>query len=401
MRNAFTALLFAFCLSAAAVAQDDGRFTTIETPTLPGAREPFLFSDESGPLVMSWTEDRDGAFEVRLAVLDDGVWSAPVTVVSSPGLFVNWADAPSVTRLGDGTLAVHWLQRSGSGAFDYDVNIAFSSDNGRNWTAPVVPHLDRRQTQHGFVTLVPGDDDLVAVWLDGRAYGGAPLEPVAVADVMQLRAARFGPNETVRPDQPVDLTTCSCCQTAAARAGGDVVVAYRDRTENEIRDISVVWMTADGWSVPAPLHRDGWEIAGCPVNGPAIAARGDDVVVAWFTGADNEPAVKIAFSDDAGRHFDPPARIDLGQPVGRVDALMTETGTALISWVEWEGAAEHLFICEATRAGCLDRERVAINSAGASVNFPKLAATPDGIYLAWTQPLANGEDSVRMVRSDR
>ncbi len=72
---------------------------------------------------------------------------------------------------------------------------------------------------------------------------------------------------------------------------------------------------------PKPVSGDGWEIDGCPVNGPVVAARGDHAALAWFTGAGGVPAVKIAFSDDQGTSFGPAQQIDLGGPAGRVDSL--------------------------------------------------------------------------------
>lgn len=401
MRRLIPLLFSVLGLALPLQAQDRDQFEIIATPAGPASQEPFLFADDSGQLVMSWIEEAEGGAAVMLAILEGEAWTAPIPVATSPGLFVNWADSPSVARLADGTLVVHWLQRGGSGTYVYDVNIAFSRDGGRSWSAPVVPHLDGTATQHGFVTLVPDERGVVVVWLDGRAYDETRFEPGAVRGAMQLRSAVIGPDGTASPDFALDLMTCSCCQTSAVRSGGDVLVVYRDRSPDEIRDISIVRRAGDIWSDPVPVHRDGWEIGGCPVNGPAIAARGDDVAVAWFTGSGDVAAVKLAFSDDAGASFDAPVRIDLGQPVGRVDLLMIGAGRALISWVEWQGAAEHLFICEATRGGCDQPRHVATNSSGGSVNFPSMALTPDAVFLAWTQPMQTGTDTVRLVRWDR
>ena len=52
------------------------------------------------------------------------------------------------------------------------------------------------------------------------------------------------------------------------------VPVYRDRTEAEIRDIAIVRLVDGIWSDPALVSADGWEIAGCPVNGPAIDSAG-------------------------------------------------------------------------------------------------------------------------------
>jgi len=107
----------------------------------------------------------------------------------------------------------------------------------------------------------------------------------------------------------LDTRVCECCQTSAVMTADGPVVVYRDRSEadKEIRDISIVRLKGGKWSAPRPVFQDGWQLNGCPVNGPAVAAAGPRVAVAWFTGADKTSRVKLAFSADAGETF--------GQPV--------------------------------------------------------------------------------------
>ena len=382
-------------------AEDLHIFEEIPLPVGMDAREPSLHTSRDGRLLMSWTEANGPSFAMKIAVLDHGTWSEPRTVVASPDLFVNWADFPSVAAFADGTLIAHWLQKSGRSSYDYDVSIALSPDDGITWNPPIVPHADGTKAQHGFVTLAPSGDDVVAVWLDGRAYDGALVEGGAISGQMQLRSAVIKSDGSMTPDVAIDFTSCSCCQTSAAVAGDALLVAYRDRTDEEIRDISLTAFRDGRWSAPVPVHQDNWELSGCPVNGPAIDASDDKVVVAWFTGAGDVPAVKVAFSSDAGVSFGDALRIGEGEPIGRVSALMLDDGTALISWVEWHGADEALMICDVTPDGCDAPHRLAVNSEVNSINFPQIASTPDGIYVAWTQPLPDGRDTIRMMRSPR
>lgn len=149
---------------------------------------------------------------------------------------------------------------------------------------------------------------------------------------MQLRTTTLSPDGQITQDTALDFMTCSCCQTAAALAGDDLLVVYRDRTEAEIRDISLVALRDGVWSDPQPVHDDGWELSGCPVNGPAIDARDEEIIVAWFTAANDEPAVQVSFSSDAGVTFGDAVRIDGGAPEGRVDAVMLDDGRARVSW---------------------------------------------------------------------
>lgn len=372
--------------------------TPISVPAGSQAQEPSIAVQE-GSLVMSWLDTARAATEVRVARLTNNAWSQPVTVAKGADLFVNWADSPSIETFGTDGLAVHWLRKPGRGSFDYDVEIAISKDKGDTWSGPVIPYSDRSHAQHGFVSMSAAPDGMLdVVWLDGRAYGRVGLSETP--DAMQLRAARLELDGHRAEDVAVDVQTCSCCQTSAARLGdGALVVAYRDRTDAEIRDISVVRYAKQVWGDPVPVHTDGWEIAGCPVNGPAIAAHGQGVSVAWFTGAEDIAAVKLAFSNDGGASFGPPERIDTGEPLGRVDAAMLADGTALVTWLEWDGDDEVLQICRAVAGqGCVARQTLARNAEEGSMNFPRMAVSDTEVFIAWTQPTSQSDSTIALFR---
>ncbi|WP_231476827.1 sialidase family protein [Sulfitobacter mediterraneus] len=351
---------------------------------------------------MSWLEHEGDQTKVMMGRRSAQGWSEPRLVHQGSDLFVNWADFPGIALFDNGTIAVHWLREIGPSSFDYQVEIALSRDGGASWSEPLIPHEDRSFAQHGFVSMLPaGAESLAVIWLDGRAYGADRSEASTTPDAMQLRATTLISDGSLGRDVAVDLQTCSCCQTSLAATGdGTILAAYRDRTDGEIRDISVARLTVDGWQRPVTVHNDGWELAGCPVNGPAIAADGHDAAVAWFTGANDLAAVKVAFSDDAGRSFGAPVRVDLGNPMGRVDVELLEDGTALVSWVEWTGGNEALMLCRAEREiGCVAQEVLATNSAGASVNFPTMARLGRDIFIARTQPDETGDRiAIRRVR---
>jgi hypothetical protein len=380
-------------------------FESIEDVALPagaGAHEPSI-AQHDGKLYLSWMEHTRDQAVVMMAIRDDQQWSEPRIVHQSADLFVNWADYPGIAVFPNGTIAVHWLREIGLSSFDYQIEIALSEDGGMSWTDPLIPHDDRTLAQHGFVSMVPvGPDTLAVIWLDGRAYGhGQDAETGSgFPDAMQLRATTLTEDGITGPDVWVDLQTCSCCQTSVtSTASGTILAAYRDRTDGEIRDISVARLEDGKWHPPVLVHRDGWELAGCPVNGPAISAEGDRVAVAWFTGAHETAVVNVAFSDNAGISFEDTARIDLGRPVGRVDLEMLEDGTAIVSWVEWSDNGEVLMLCRVQKgAGCTVRETLATNTAGASINFPKLAKLDRDIYVVWTQPV-DAEDTLAMRRA--
>lgn len=391
---AFLSLLLSCVLPMQVNAQVFSKITDMEPPAGPGAREPSLTALENGQIAMSWTDVHGSGFAIKTAIGGPGGWTRAGTVIDSPELFVNWADFPSIAAFSDGKLAVHWLMNSGDSAYAYDVNIALSEDGGETWGQSLVPHRDRSEAQHGFASLQPMPDGrLIVVWLDGRAYdtNAQGAREDAIENAMQLRATTFGPDGKISEDQTLDIRTCTCCQTSATVADdGTVLVAYRDRTETEIRDISLVRLVDDVWSHPATVHQDGWEISGCPINGPAIDARGGRTVLAWFTAANDIPSVNVAFSDDVGETFSPPARVDRGEGVGRVDALQLVDGSAIVSWVEWMDRGEGLFVCRVWPGRiCEEPQMISLNEAPGSINFPRMAQGSAGIYIAWTQPLGD------------
>jgi len=172
------------------------------------------------------------------------------------------------------------LQSNGPDTMAYEVGISRSLDGGESWSESVVPHGDGTQTEHGFVSLVPeADGGFTAVWLDGRNTGD---RSAGTRPPMTLRSARFDGDGIEGPEALLDPRICDCCQTSAAYFGDNLVVAYRDRSEDEIRDIWSVRRTPEGWQDPVRVAHDDWQIPGCPVNGPAVAAGENGGAVAWF-----------------------------------------------------------------------------------------------------------------------
>ena len=141
------------------------------SPTGDGdSREPELNATHDGRIILSWVERiGDMRYALRAAIRDSKGWSEASTIAEGENWFVNWADFPSAIALRDGSLAAHWLVKSGKSTYAYNVNIARSNDGGNAWGQPIVPHRDNTQTEHGFVSLISlPNGRLGAVWLDGR-----------------------------------------------------------------------------------------------------------------------------------------------------------------------------------------------------------------------------------------
>jgi hypothetical protein len=189
-------------------------------------------------------------------------------------------------------------------------------------------------------------------------------------------------------EDALDVRTCDCCQIAATVTPSGPVVAYRDRTEDEIRDIAVVRQVDGKWTSPSVVHDDGWHIEACPVNGPALASRGDTVAIAWFTGAQDTARVRVAFSTDGGARFGAPVRIDGGTPAGRVGITLDANGDAIVSWLERvppEDAAVR--VRRVSRSGQLGAAlTVSRTKAARASGFPRIVRLGNALVAAWTVP---------------
>lgn len=370
----------------------------LETPAAPGSGEANLATGPDGRVYLTWLEPeagvaavpgstRRGALALMFAVREGDAWSAPAVIARGSDFFVNWADFPSLAPLPDGTLAAHWLVRTGRGA-EYDIHLARSSDGGASWSDAVVPHRDGTVSEHGFVSLLPdGAGGIVAFWLDGRKYAEADVDGHDPAGEMTLRATVFGQDGVLGEEVLLDDRACDCCQTAAAMTAEGPIVVYRDRSPDEVRDISIVRRVDGRWTEPRPVHEDGWVIAACPVNGPAVSAKGSQVAVAWFTAALDTPRVRLAISYDAGESFGPPVEVDDGDPAGRVAVELLPDGGALVSWIERTATGAEVRVRKVGADGSPGRAMtIATSSAERASGFPRMTRSGDEVVFAWTEP---------------
>lgn len=379
MRQSSFLLLAGLILAASAAAQP----ARLDPPAGPGSMAVNLA--RSGDTVMlSWLEpaiprtklsDEDASHSLRFSRLESGAWTPPVTITSGSNIFVNWADTPSIVDAGAGTLVAHWAMKTG--AMSYDIALARSQDGGKTWRGLAKANEDSTKSEHGFVSLLSDRGAVRAFWLDGREREGD-------LGAQSLRTAMVGDRRG--PSERLDGKVCDCCPTSSAATADGPVVVYRDRSDGDVRDIAIVRQTKTGWTKPKLVASDGWHIAGCPVNGPAAAAAGRTVSVAWFTVAGDKPKVKVAFSSDAGASFGRPIVVDAAGPLGRVGVLL-DGGDAIVSWGATEGASPTIRLRRVSPSGQLGVPVIiAPTTAARTSGFPRVQRAGGNLVVAWVEP---------------
>ncbi len=373
--------------------QNQPSITLLPSPSNTGSAEPHLYTGKDGTIFLSWIEKNNENSTLRYSSMKNGQWSAPSVIASGNTWFINWADYPMLATNGSQFLA-HFLDKSGNSAYAYDIKLTGSMNQSKTWSAPVVLHDDNKKAEHGFVTILPYENNFFITWLDGRNTVMEGMEGMNHEEghhgSMSLRAAIVDVSGKKLKEWELDNKTCDCCQTSAAITDSGPVVVYRDRSDEEIRDISIVRLVNGQWTEPKSIHNDHWKIAGCPVNGPRIAADGNRMAVAWFSAGDSTQ-VKVAFSADAGATFEAPIRMDEGQPIGRVDIELLDDESAMVSWMEGSVIKASRVYRNGERGSAMT---IAASSESRSSGFPQMTRSGKEIIFAWTD---NKENNIKVA----
>jgi len=348
----------------------------------PESEGPNLATGPDGKVYLSWLEPaQPKGYALKFSVRGPQGWSAAKTIATGTNWFVSAVDFPSLAVMSDGTLAANWLvSAAGPDSEAYNINFSFSKDAGATWSKPIVPHRDVKKRQHGFLSIVPTKDaKLAAIWLDGRN-----MKSEEEGD-MALMYTTIASNGTLGPEMQIDNRTCECCKSALTATPDGLIAVYRDRSPKEIRDISISRFVNGKWSAPEDLSKDGWEIDGCPINGPAVSSNGKYVAAAWFTAPADKAQVDLMMSSDGGKTFGKKIRVDAGNPAGRVEVLSLPSGDAIVSWIERTGQGSRLhlrrFDMNGNGAAPIDVSRtVGVRSGG----FPKMVLSGNDIIVAWS-----------------
>ena len=368
---------------------------TIKNPSQLNSQTPNLFSKDN-VLWMSWLRTIDSTDYLRYARYKNGTWSKRTSAAKGRDWFVNWADFPAIATNG-GNVLTNILQKSDSGAYTYDVklNLITSLKNSLKPDTHAVKrdfllHTDGTKSEHGFVSLQPyGEKSFYAVWLDGRNTGAGMDHDShsSTGGAMTLRGAVISEKGEISREEELDNCVCDCCQTdLIVTTDNQIIAAYRDRSDDEIRDIKIKkWNEASGWSEAIKVGDDNWKIAGCPVNGPALSAYDTNYAVAWFSAANDVPKVQLSFGKTMNTELGAPISINSNPTMGRVDVVMVSNTEAVVSWIEDKGDDTLIQLLKVNKNGSKGEVfTVSKTNAARASGFPRMAVIDDNLMIAYT-----------------
>ena len=294
---------------------EDARYPSFVEDPLVGSRP----GDPEFPGIIAYRPDEDLSELGSIILQAAGPSLLPSTRVLVEGgedggeIYVRHSDAPKAARLASGALLFAYQAKIGEELDAIGVRLGFEADGPPPIQLEML-HDDDSPVAHGPVAIVPAPDgSALLLWPDARDKPGPSrlYGRTIFADGSRGAEVVLDPRVSER-SLPAGILLPT----------GETIVVYRDRTETELRDVSVVRRERGGsWSKPVSVHEDGWRMPTNPQeSSPVIARSGDEVAVAWFTqiGDEKDKAVRIVFSNDAGKTFGALQTLAVGATLGRV-----------------------------------------------------------------------------------
>jgi len=352
----------------------------IASPTPARALSPRVTAMRDGSVLLTWLEPTNEELSaLRSSFWRDGAWSVPATIADGQPFSRHPSESPGVVALSKASLIAYWSQKPPSERTptqEVDVYFSVSTDRGLHWTTPTLANRPGTGEEHSYPSAAPMDATHAAlIWLDGASWTKEKRVRLVSRTVKSDGSAS---DATV-----IDPDTCTCCPTSLAQTDAGLLAAYRGHTAENIRDISVLQNTQGQWSQARVVHADNWHFAGCPVNGPHLDTDGSTTALLWFSAPQDQPQVQLTFSDDGGKHFTLPMRIDEGRAVGRAQVVLLPHHSTLAFWLENRSGTTRLL-------GRRVRDNKTLEAAfevarGAGLGYPHAVRAGKNVFVTWAE----------------
>lgn len=314
----------------------------------------------------------------------------------------------------DPAMIVLWTARQGGTTV---LLHAESLDDGRRF-APARSLLpDDVAGNRGWASMAARDDGrMFAMWLDHRdavstrSQGGthqhgarSPEESDARAQRSQLFVGTL--DGTVAPTA-IARGVCYCCKTALASGpDGRMYAAWRHVFSGSERDIAFTMsddVAGPAFRQPVRVSDDGWQLDGCPENGPALAvdaSRRIHVIWPTLVRGDDEALRLFHASSVDGLAFSARSPLPSQGSAFHPQLLATRDGTLIAAWDELIAGSRRVRVAraQASQDGGYAFSIVPGSDAMAGA-YPALANAGTHVVLAWAEPVENGESRVAVRR---
>ena len=400
----------------------------VAATTIGSAREPVRLRIEGRVNAFQWiaaersfvavawgATSTEGLADVYVSVSRDAGQSfgAPVRVNDQPGIARVGGELPPrvslVTTERDPVIVVAWGAKPGT----TDIRVSTSVDGGRSFSVSHALNTSGAASDRGWqATTVDRRGTVHAMWLDHRALATRPKpehdhygDGADMAQFSSLYYAAIPPVAPVAPAIPVAASrerelskgVCYCCKTAVATASdGAVFAAWRHVYPGNIRDIAFTVSRDGGQSFQPPqrVSVDNWQLAGCPDDGPALAAgRDGSVHLVWPTvvkevDPDRSRGAIFYASTRDGRQFT--HRIEVptmgSLKPSHPQIASDDAGGFVVAWDEVRDAVRRAYVRRMhINAGGNPTfgEALEVDPQGGA--YPVFAATTRGVFVAWAQ----------------
>jgi hypothetical protein len=366
--------LFLSLIAASAFAQ------TLKTepaanPAGPGSSQVTWTVTQDGKPLLSWVEPaKDGSFALRYATWTGAAWSEPRTIAAHRKFFHHPAEVPGVVALSGGTLIAHWIEQTSESSEAEFVYVSASRD-GVTWSTPVMASHDKSQAQHGLASIVAsGDREASLIWLQALKGDDGP------ASLMRSVISASG---TELKEETLDPDVCDCCPTSVVKTARGLLVAYRSRTKDNIRDIAVTRFEGGRWTSPKVVYPDKWKLDACPVNAASTSAKGDKVALTWYTASGDKPRIEYALSADAGATFTKALVISTGEAYGYASTAIDDAGGAYVSWLERGDGKARLLARRISETGTPGPVLQVAEGIRKDLGYPRILRAGNDVWIAW------------------
>ncbi len=313
-----------------------------------------------------------------------------------------WGFTVSKPRLaigGNGTIHVFYPGNDVNSANGKPHAVAMytrSTDAGRSFQVPqrlnTMPTSDASHLVHGGLThahvfgtmAVDSRGTVCAMWIDTRDMQKEGDSGKVFMAVSRDDGRSFGADAELFP-----ADVCPCCQLVAFVDDRDRLFVGSRQVEAGYRD-STIAVSTDGGRTFSPRNRlspNRWQIEGCPLKPTAVAASGDQVWAAYYSGGEPEPGVHFVRSTDGGKTYSAPVRVHPEASVSDAPVLALAGDTLHLFWHAKTGSSGRRIYTRASNNGGESFGPIKeLPTPAGSAQLPVVAPRPDGtVQVAWQQ----------------